>query len=110
MLLLLFQSGAGAGTGETPAEDVRSKGGFDPYYYKKRKKRPTPEPVELERVEEPPLPDDVREPVGIKPITLPIGPNVMAPFAIGQAAAEYEARRAAELAEQDDEDVLLLAA
>lgn len=112
MLLLLFQVSEGGGVVEPPAptEDVRSKGGFDPYYYKRRKKRATPEPVEIERVEEPPLPEDVREPVGIKPITLPIGPNVMAPFVIGQAAAEYEARRIEELAEMDDEDVLLLAA
>lgn len=108
MLLLLFSTSQGDGVVEPPAPAVeaRSKGGFDPYYYKRRKKTPTPLPEEIERVAEPPLPETAREPVGIQPITLPIGPNIMAPV----AAAEIAARRAYELAEQDDEDVLLLAA
>ena len=113
MLLLVFSTSQGDGTVQPPApavEDVRSKGGFDPYYYKRRKKKATPLPEEVEQHEEPPLPATAREPVGIQPITLPLGANAMAPLVIGQAAAEYEARRAYELAEQDDEDVLLLAA
>lgn len=107
MLLLLFQAGEGGGVVDPPAPAVeaRSKGGWDPYYYKRRKKHATPEPEVLEeRID--PLPDDVREPVGIKPITLPIGPNVMAPVAAAQIVADHWE----ELAEMDDEDVLLLAA
>lgn len=109
MLLLVFSTSQGDGVVDPPApavEDARSKGGFDPYYYKRRKKTPTPLPERIERVAEPPLPETAREPVGIQPITLPLGPNVMAPV----AAAEIAARRVYELAEQDDEDVLLLAA
>ena len=102
-------SGTLGGGVEPQAEDARSKGGFDPHYYKRRTKRPTPEPEVIEQ-RSAPLPDDVQPSPGIKPVTLPIGPNVMAPLVAAQVAAEYEARRIEELAEQDDEETLLLLA